>query len=53
MEVRFKQSADELRKLDSQFVAANTKLDQEQQMLEKVKRREEEMEGIFHLFMQK
>jgi DNA-binding helix-hairpin-helix protein with protein kinase domain len=48
MEARFKQSADELRKVDSQFLAANTKLDQEQQMLEKVKRREEEMKGILN-----
>ena len=45
LETRFRQSADELRKLDSQFVAVNTKLEQEQQMLEKVKRQEDQMQG--------
>ena len=47
LDIRFEKSADELRKLDSQFQAVNTKLDQEQQMLEKVRRREEEMQGSF------
>jgi hypothetical protein len=45
LDVRFEKSADELRKLDSQFQAVNTKLDQEQQMLEKVKRLEGQREG--------
>ena len=45
LEIRFEKSADELRKLDSQFQAVNTKLDQEQQMLEKVRRREEATQG--------
>lgn len=44
METRFRQTADELRQLDSQFIAASVKIDQEQQMLEKVKRREKELE---------
>ncbi len=44
LEKRFKKSADELRMLDSKFVAASTKLDQEQQMIEKVKRRDDQMQ---------
>jgi len=45
LDERFRQSADELRKLDSKFMAAGTKMDQEQQMLEKVNRRDAEMQG--------
>lgn len=45
MDARFKKSADELRKLDSQFIATSTKFDQEQQMLEKAAKREQEMRG--------
>ena len=44
LDARFRQSADELRQLDSHFIAASTKIDQEQQMLEKVKRREKELQ---------
>lgn len=44
LDARFRQSADELRQLDSQFTAASIKIDQEQQMLEKVKKRQKEME---------
>jgi len=44
MEVQFRQTADELRLLDSQFTAVSVKIDQERQMLEKAKRREKELE---------
>jgi len=44
MEARFRQSADELRKLDSHFIAASTKIDQEQQMLEKIKAQEQALQ---------
>ena len=44
LETRFRQSADELRQLDTHFVAASTKIDQEQQMMEKVKRQEMRMQ---------
>lgn len=47
LDVRFKKAADDLRKLDAQFIATSTKLDQEQQMLEKVARKQAEMEGIY------
>lgn len=45
METQFRKGADELRKLDAKFMATNTKLDQEQQMLEKLSRQEAEMQG--------
>eukprot|EP01022_Parablepharisma_sp_SALTPOND_P013155 TRINITY_DN1738_c0_g1_i1.p4 TRINITY_DN1738_c0_g1~~TRINITY_DN1738_c0_g1_i1.p4 ORF type:complete len:400 (+),score=87.93 TRINITY_DN1738_c0_g1_i1:9799-10998(+) len=40
LDARFRQSADELRQLDTHFIAASTKIDQEQQMLEKIKKQE-------------
>ncbi len=44
LEARFRQSADELRQLDSHFMAASTKIDQEQQMLEKAQKQEVELQ---------
>jgi DNA repair exonuclease SbcCD ATPase subunit len=51
LEARFRQGADELRKLDSKFTAANTKFEQEQQMLEKVNRLEDGMKGKIRIIM--
>jgi hypothetical protein len=51
LEARFRQGADELRKLDSKFTAANTKFEQEQQMLEKVNRLEDGMKGKICIIM--